>query len=79
MNLVIDYIELGVADVAEAKHFYGEAVGWSPSDYGPDYAGHRRPEPSGEEFGGLSAHGAPGGGVRPAHAHRMMRMLRSRG
>ena len=35
----IDYIELGVSDVAEAKRFYGAAFGWTFNDYGLDYAG----------------------------------------
>lgn len=35
----IDYIELGVKDVAKAKAFYGQAFGWQFNDYGPDYAG----------------------------------------
>jgi uncharacterized protein len=34
----IDYIELSVKSVADAKRFYGSAVGWSFEDYGPDYA-----------------------------------------
>ena len=33
-----DYIELGVADVERAKAFYGQAFGWTFTDYGPDYA-----------------------------------------
>ena len=35
----IDYIELTVTDVAEAKRFYASAFGWRFNDYGPDYAG----------------------------------------
>ncbi len=35
----IDYIEINVADVAEAKRFFAEAFGWEFNDYGPDYAG----------------------------------------
>ena len=35
----IDYIELGVTDVAEAKRFYADAFGWEFNDYGPTYAG----------------------------------------
>jgi len=35
----IDYIELSVTDIAEAKRFYGAAFGWKFTDYGPDYAG----------------------------------------
>jgi len=34
----IDYIEFSVTSVPEAKHFYGEAFGWSFEDYGPEYA-----------------------------------------
>jgi uncharacterized protein len=33
----IDYVELGVADVARSKAFYGGAFGWTFSDYGPTY------------------------------------------
>jgi predicted enzyme related to lactoylglutathione lyase len=35
----IDYIEIAVTDVAQAKRFYGAAFGWTFNDYGPDYAG----------------------------------------
>lgn len=34
----IDYIELPVTGVPEAKRFYGSAFGWRFEDYGPDYA-----------------------------------------
>ncbi len=34
----IDYIELPVTDVADAKRFYGDVFGWRFEDYGPDYA-----------------------------------------
>jgi uncharacterized protein len=33
----IDYVELGVADIARAKAFYGRAFGWTFTDYGPTY------------------------------------------
>lgn len=33
----INYIEFNVADVARAKRFYGDAFGWTFTDYGPDY------------------------------------------
>jgi predicted enzyme related to lactoylglutathione lyase len=33
----INYIELNVADMARAKKFYGDAFGWTFTDYGPDY------------------------------------------
>ena len=47
----IDYIEFTVRDLPEAKRFYGEAFGWTFTDYGPDYAGIRRD--GGGEVGGL--------------------------
>lgn len=34
----IDYVEIPVADVQEAKRFYGDVFGWEFIDYGPDYA-----------------------------------------
>jgi predicted enzyme related to lactoylglutathione lyase len=34
----IDYIELSVKSVSDAKRFYGSAFGWRFEDYGPDYA-----------------------------------------
>jgi uncharacterized protein len=37
----IDYVELNVADVARSKKFYGDAFGWSFTDYGPDYCEFR--------------------------------------
>ena len=67
MANVIDYIELAVDDLDEAKTFYGKALGWAFNDYGPDYAGIQDPRNSGQEFGGLSRH-APashGEGVLP--------------
>ena len=33
----IDYIEFNVADIARSKAFYGNAFGWTFTDYGPDY------------------------------------------
>ncbi|WP_017586486.1 VOC family protein [Nocardiopsis ganjiahuensis] len=55
----IDYVELPVTDLEEAKRFYTEAFGWEFNDYGPTYAGIR--SPGGEsEVGGLD----PGGEVR---------------
>ena len=33
----IDYIEFGVADLNRTKAFYGEAFGWTFTDYGPTY------------------------------------------
>lgn len=47
----IDYIELTVTDVEQAKRFYAKAFGWKFNDYGPDYAGIQGE--SGSEVGGL--------------------------
>jgi uncharacterized protein len=51
----IDYVEITVGDLATAKRFYGEAFGWQFTDYGPDYAGIRRPGGGEGEVGGLRA------------------------
>ena len=56
MALVIDYIELAVDDLDQAKTFYEKALGWTFTDYGPDYAGIQDPRNPGQEFGGLSPH-----------------------
>jgi len=50
----IDYVELAVDDVGQAKAFYAAALGWSFNDYGPDYAGIQDPRNPGQEFGGLN-------------------------
>jgi uncharacterized protein len=66
MTLVLDYIELAVGDVAQARAFYATALGWTFNDYGPDYAGIQDPRHPGQEFGGLNGDGASpkgGGGV----------------
>jgi predicted enzyme related to lactoylglutathione lyase len=34
----LDYLEMPGGDVAAVKAFYGQAFGWSFTDYGPDYA-----------------------------------------
>jgi len=54
MALVLDYIELAVGDIEEAKAFYSKALGWTFTDYGPEYAGLQDPRNPGQEFGGLS-------------------------
>jgi len=33
----IDYIEISVTDLSEAKRFYQEVFGWKFTDYGSDY------------------------------------------
>jgi len=53
MANVIDYIEIAVDDLAQAKAFYGQALGWTFNDYGPDYAGIKDPRTDGE-LGGLN-------------------------
>ena len=48
----IDYVELTVTDLAEARRFYADAFGWEFNDYGPQYSGIR--DRSGaSEVGGL--------------------------
>src|SRR5260221_10984071 len=54
MPHVIDYVELAVDDVGQAKAFYAKALGWTFTDYGPDYAGIQDPTRPGQEFGGLN-------------------------
>ncbi len=56
----IDYIEITVTNVAEAKRFYGSAFGWTFNDCGREYAGIQGP---GREVGGLrqDRHVAVGG------------------
>ena len=57
--LCINYIEFYVADMARSKDFYGKALGWTFTDYGPNYCefsdGHMK--------GGFDANGpvTPGG------------------
>ncbi|MBU1802115.1 VOC family protein [Nocardioides sp.] len=57
----IDYVEINVSDLAQAKAFYAEAFGWQFNDYGPEYAGIRWVEGDGE-VGGLNATGVPSRG-----------------
>ena len=59
---VIDYVELAVDDLGQAKAFYAKALGWTFTDYGPDYAGIQDPRNPGQEFGGLSPHTPPSRG-----------------
>ena len=55
MAHVIDYVELAVDDLEEAKAFYGKALGWTFTDYGPEYAGMQDLTRPGQEFGGMFA------------------------
>jgi predicted enzyme related to lactoylglutathione lyase len=36
-NFQIDNIEFNVADIARSKAFYGQAFGWTFTDFGPTY------------------------------------------
>lgn len=47
----LNYVELSVTDLAEAKAFYRSAFGWEFNDYGPQYAGIVGAD--GAEVGGL--------------------------
>ena len=62
MPNVIDYIELPVDDLGQAKAFYAKALGWTFNDYGPDYAGIQDPRTPGQEFGGLNPRTPPSRG-----------------
>lgn len=44
----INYIEISVVDIDEAKRFFNDAFGWEFNDYGPDYAGIRHRNSEGE-------------------------------
>ncbi len=37
LDRTINYIEFSVTDIARAKAFYGQAFGWTFTDYGPGY------------------------------------------
>ncbi|MEV2275401.1 VOC family protein [Nocardiopsis sp. NPDC049922] len=51
----IDYVELTVTDLDQAKRFYTEAFGWSFNDYGPEYSGIQSPAGGdAPEIGGLA-------------------------
>jgi len=66
----IDYVELAVPDLAEAKRFYAGAFGWEFNDYGPAYAGIRSSSGNGEVGGlRLDAEGPrPGGPLVLLHS-----------
>lgn len=52
----IDYVELTVTDLEQAKRFYTDAFGWKFNDYGPGYAGIQSSQGEGApEVGGLRA------------------------
>lgn len=50
----IDYVELTVVDIADAKRFYRDAFGWTFTDYGPEYCGINNSRAGGtREVGGM--------------------------
>ena len=55
----IDYVELGVTDLAKSMAFYAAAFDWRFNEYGPDYAGIVAPGGEGE-VGGLNPRREPG-------------------
>ena len=61
LHHAIDYVELGVHDLAATQAFYERAFGWRFHAYGPEYAGIVAPDGDGE-VGGLDAGREPGRG-----------------
>lgn len=57
----LDYLELGVTDLAATRAFYEQAFGWRFTAYGPDYAGFADASGS-SEVGGLNARRTPSSG-----------------
>ena len=58
----IDYIEISVTDLAEAKRFYAAAFDWAFNDYGPGYSGIKKAGAAGEAGGLCLAEEVRGGG-----------------
>jgi predicted enzyme related to lactoylglutathione lyase len=54
-NCRLNYIEFNVSDIGRAKAFYGQAFGWTFTDYGPEYAEFS----DGAMKGGFTTLGAP--------------------
>jgi len=50
-NNGLDYVEFNVSDIERAKKFYGEAFGWTFTDYGPQYCEFN----DGQRKGGFAA------------------------
>ncbi len=51
----IDYVEFNVGNIEAAKAFYGQAFGWSFTDYGPEYCEFD----DGRLKGGFTTQGTP--------------------
>jgi len=59
----INYVELAVTDLDAAKSFYGQAFGWTFTDYGEMYVGFTAPGSDGDSGGFVLAENArPHGG-----------------
>ena len=59
----IDYIELSVTDMEQAKRFYSTAFGWKLTEYGPAYTGIQRMSGEGESGGLALAESVTRGGA----------------
>jgi uncharacterized protein len=72
-NPRIDYVEFNVKDIPEARKFYGEAFGWTFTDFGPDYCEFN----DGRIRGGLTTHGPtiPGGPLIVLYAEDLEKAL----
>jgi predicted enzyme related to lactoylglutathione lyase len=57
-----DYVELAAPDLHAAKAFYGDALGWTFTDYGPAYSGINSPGVE-REIGGLNPERPAGPGL----------------
>lgn len=62
-NNAIDYIEFGVIDMEQAKHFYSRVFGWEFTDYSPTYVGIKGAD--GEMGGFTTVSVVQPGGVLP--------------
>lgn len=49
----VDYVEIYVTDMAQAKAFYAQAFGWKLTDYAPSYVGFTDGARGEREAGGL--------------------------
>lgn len=68
-NPRIDYVEYNVADIARAKKFYGEAFGWTFTDYSESYCEFN----DGRLRGGFTTQGSriPGGPLIVLYAENL--------
>lgn len=58
----INYIEISVSNLDQAKAFYGAAFGWQFTDYGTEYVGIRKQSGEGEVGGFCLSETITGGG-----------------